>query len=58
MKYYQVSYSIIDDQVAEREYRSLEMIGDNYEKYVLTRETLALEGRNDIKWLNIVDFLY
>lgn len=57
IKYYQVSYSILDDQVAEREYRSLEMIEDNYEKYVLTMDTLALEGRNGIQWQNIVDFL-
>jgi hypothetical protein len=57
IKYYQVSYSILDEGVAEREYRSLEMIEDNYEKYVLTMDTLALEGRNGIQWQNIVDFL-
>ena len=33
------------------------MIEDNYEKYVLTMDTLDLKGRNGIKWLNIIDFL-
>lgn len=57
LKYYQVSYSIVDGDVAEREFRSLEMIEDNYDKYVITMDTLDLQGRNGIKWLNIVDFL-
>jgi hypothetical protein len=40
----------------EREFRFLEMIEDNYRKYVLTMDTLALEGRNGIHWQNIVDW--
>ncbi len=57
LKYYQVSYSILDEKVAEREFRSLEMIEDNFDKYVITMDGLDLEGRNGIRWLNIIDFL-
>jgi len=57
IKYYQVSYSILDKLVAEREFRSLEMIEDNFEKYVVTMDMLDIKGRNGIKWLNIIDFL-
>ncbi len=57
IKYYQVSYSILDKLVAEREFRSLEMIEDNFDKYVITMDMLELKGRNGIKWLNIIDFL-
>lgn len=56
IRYYQVSYSIMDEGVADREYRALDLIHDNYEKYVLTMDELKLEGRNGIKWMNIRDF--
>lgn len=56
-KYYQVAYTIADAATADREYRSLEMIDDNYEKTVLTMDVLDLKGRNGIHWMNIVDFL-
>jgi len=56
-KYFQVSYSILNEDVAEREFRSLEMIQDNYEKYVITMDELELIGRNGIVWMNIWNFL-
>lgn len=56
-KYFQVTYTIIDENVAEREYRSLEKIDDNYDKYVISMDSLAIEERNGIKWQNLIDFL-
>ena len=55
--YVQVSYTILASRETEdREYRSLEMIPDNYPKYVLTTEYL-LQRRNGIKHENIMDFM-
>jgi len=55
--YFQVSYSILDEVTAKREYRSLEMIDDNYDKYILTMDTLDIKGKKGIGWMNIIDFL-
>jgi hypothetical protein len=52
-----VSYSIQNEQVADREFRSLEIIDDNYDKYVITMDNLSLQGRKGIQWINIIDFL-
>jgi len=52
-KYIQASYSIADKSVAEREFRSLEKINDNYDKYIMTMDNLELVGRNGIKCLSI-----
>lgn len=57
IQYYQVAYSIMDEVTANREYRSLEMIADNYDKFVITMDELQLQGRNGIKWLSIQEFL-
>ncbi len=57
IQYYQVAYSIMEEHTAEREYRSLELIQDNYDKYIITMDELQLEGRNGIKCMNIKDFL-
>ena len=55
--YVQVSYTILASRETEdREYRSLEMIPDNYPKYVLTTDYL-LQRRNGIKHENIMDFM-
>jgi len=55
--YVQVAYTILASRDTEdREYRSLEMIRDNYDKYVATTDTL-LQKRNGIKHINIVDFI-
>jgi hypothetical protein len=56
-KYIQVTYTIVDENVAEREYRSLEKIDDNYDKYVISMDSLEIEERNGIKWRNLIDFL-
>ena len=57
IKYYQVSQSIKDDKVRERELRSLESITDNYEKIILTMDKTINKDYNGIKVINIIDFL-
>lgn len=57
IKYYQVSQSIKDDYVRERELRSLESIQDNYEKIILTMDKTINKDYNGIKVKNIIDFL-
>lgn len=55
--YIQVSYTINESKETEdREYRPLEMIKDNYKKYVLTTDYL-LQKRNGIIHKNMMDFI-
>lgn len=56
ISYYQVSASVLNPAVLERELRPLEKIKDNYPKYLFTLDELPI-GRNGINQLNIVDFL-
>lgn len=57
IKYYQVSQTIKDEKVREREIRSLESITDNYEKTILTMDKTINKDYNGIKVVNIIDFL-
>ena len=43
-------------QTEDREYKPLEMIRDNYMKYVVTTDYL-LQKRNGIKHINILEFM-
>ena len=55
--YVQVSYTIaLSKETEDREYRPLEMIKDNYPKYVATLDPL-LQHRNGISHINLVDFI-
>lgn len=55
--YVQVAYTIALSKITEdREYKSLESIGDNYPKYVMTTDYL-LQNRNGIKHVNLIDFI-
>ena len=55
--YVQVSYTIaLSKDTEDREYRPLEMIKDNYPKYVATLDPL-LQHRNGISHINLVDFI-
>ena len=55
--YVQVAYTIMSSKETEdREYRSLELIKDNYPKYVMTTDYL-LQKRNGINHVNIIDFM-
>ena len=57
VRYYQVSRSIVNDDVRNRELRSLESISDNYEKIILTMDKTINRDFNGIKVINIIDFL-
>ena len=55
--YVQVAYTIaLSRETEDREYRALEMIKDNYPKYVMTTDYL-LQKRNGIKHVNLMDFM-
>lgn len=54
--YIQVAYILADESTVEREFRSLELIQDNYPKYVITMDEID-QSRNGIKHMNIKDFL-
>lgn len=56
--YIQVAMTTMSSKETEdREYRSLELIKDNYPKYILTRNDL-IQKRNGIKHYNIPEFIY
>ena len=57
IKYYQVTQSLKESSVLERELRSLESIQDNYEKIILTMDRSINKDYNGIKVKNIIDFL-
>jgi len=55
--YAQVAYTINESKLTEdREYMPLEMIRDNYPKYVLTTDYL-LQRRNGIHHINVLEFI-
>jgi len=55
--YVQVAYTIaVSKETEDREYRPLEMIHDNYPKYVMTTDYL-LQKRNGIIHANLIDFM-
>lgn len=55
--YLQVAYTIAQSRDTEdREYRALEMIKDNYPKYLLTTDYL-LQKRSGILHVNLMDFM-
>ncbi len=57
IKYYQVTKSLLNDNVKDREIRSLESISDNYEKTILTMDKTINKDYNGIKVKNIIEFL-
>ena len=57
IKYFQVTKSLINEDVKTREIRSLESINDNYEKIILTMDKTINNDFNGIKVLNIIDWL-
>lgn len=55
--YVQVAYTINENiKTEDREYKPLEMIKDNYDKYVVTTDYL-MQKRNGIKHINILEFI-
>ena len=57
IKYYQVTQTLVTEEVKEREIRSLESIEDNYEKIILTMDRPFSNDYNGIKVINIIDWL-
>lgn len=55
--YYQVSATISDKETFDREIHSFLRIEDNYEKIILTLDTLATGNYNGIKVVNVIDWL-
>jgi len=54
--YVQVCYILTEDNT-QREFAPLEMIDDNYEKVVISTDSLIRFNRNGIRQRNIIDFL-
>ena len=57
IKYYQVTQTLSDEQVKNRELRSLESISDNYEKIILSMDKSINNDLNGIKVKNIINWL-
>jgi predicted AAA+ superfamily ATPase len=58
ISYYQVALTTLDEQVLNRELRSLQTIKDQYPKYLLTMDEINRNANYDgIKKLNIIDWL-
>lgn len=55
-KYIQVCYLLANEEIVEREFRGLEMINDNFEKYVISYDKVD-HSKNGIKHINIIDYL-
>lgn len=57
-EYYQVTLSLMDKNVMERETKSLKNIHDNYPKYILTLDKIGINTNNDgIRHINLIDWL-
>jgi len=57
-KYYQVTAGITaSEDTKKREFKPLESIRDNYEKYLITMDKVFLGDQNGIKVINIIEFL-
>lgn len=57
IKYFQITKTLLNDEVKEREIRSLESINDNYEKIILTMDKPISKDYNGIKVMNIIEWL-
>ena len=55
--YYQVTRSMLDEKVEEREKKSLLAIKDNYKKVILTMDKVKNKQIDGIEVMNIIDFL-
>lgn len=55
-KYIQVAYLLASEEIIQREFRSLELIDDNYDKIVISGDRFDF-SRQGITHINIIDFL-
>ena len=56
-EYFQVSYLLSSGETMEREYRPLELLDDNYPKYILTLDDLPESNTNGIIRMNLRKWL-
>ena len=56
IKYIQVATTVLDNEILERELRPFRSIKDNYEKVIISLDTLPIK-RDGIKAINAKDFL-
>lgn len=57
LKYFQVSLTVRDAKVLERELRSLQRIGDHYPKYLITMDMDLSSDYDVITKINVIDWL-
>ena len=57
LKYFQVSLTVRDEKVLERELRSLQKTGDHYPKYLITMDMDLSADYDGITKINVVDWL-
>ena len=57
VEYYQVTITMLPDEVSEREIRALNMAKDNYPKTILSLDEFKVPTGNGIKHLNLIDWL-
>jgi len=56
-KYYQVTFSLMDESVKKREITPLAAIKDNYPKTLLSMDKTYITDHEGILFQNIIDFL-
>lgn len=56
LKYFQVSLTVRDAKVLERELRSLQRIGDHYPKYLITMDMDLSSDYDGITKINVIDW--
>ena len=56
-RYFQVTLSLLDETVRKREFAPLVSLKDNYEKTVLSMDTLKFPNADGIRHRNIIDWL-
>lgn len=57
IKYYQVALTVRDENVLERELRSLQKTGDHYPKYLITMDMDLSADYDGITKINVIDWL-
>ncbi len=57
LRYYQVSYTVRDEETLKRELTSLQNINDNYSKYILTMDIDPEVDYDGIRKMNAIDWL-
>ncbi len=56
-EYYQVTSTMLDENVFNREISPLRNIKDNYKKFIITSDTIGLGNYEGIEVINIIDWL-